>query len=56
MNSRSSTGDTIVATQINVDARLRALKVTFMLLTGLGLLAFASAGRLPGHETDGVPN
>lgn len=32
---------------INPDARLRALKLTFLLLTGLGLLAFVPAGRLP---------
>lgn len=34
---------------INSDARLRALKLTFLLLTGLGLLAFVPAGRLPDH-------
>ena len=38
------------ALQINADARLRALKLTFLLLTGLGLLAFVPAGRLPGYE------
>lgn len=42
------------APQINADARLRALKVTFLLLTGLGLLAFATAGRLPDYRPDGV--
>ena len=36
------------ALEINADARLRALKLTFLLLTGLGLLAFVPAGRLPG--------
>ena len=35
------------ALEINADARLRALKLTFLLLTGLGLLAFVPAGRLP---------
>ena len=35
------------ALQINADARLRALKVTFLLLAVLGLLAFVPAGRLP---------
>jgi MFS family permease len=40
------------AIEINADARLRALQLTFLLLTGLGLLAFVPAGRLPDHIPD----
>ena len=43
------------ALQINADARMRALKVTFLLLTALGLLAFVPAGRLPDYKPDEVP-
>ncbi len=43
------------ALQINADARLRALKLTFLLLTGLGLLAFVPAGRLPRHKPGDAP-
>jgi MFS family permease len=43
------------AMQINAEARLRALKITFLLLTGLGLLAFVPAGRLPDYRPDEVP-
>jgi len=43
------------AVQINADARLRALKLTFLLLTGLGLLAFVPAGRLPDYKPDELP-
>jgi MFS family permease len=44
-----------VALQINADARLRALKLTFLLLAGLGLLAFVPAGRLPDYRPHEVP-
>jgi Major Facilitator Superfamily len=43
------------ALEINADARIRALKVTFLLLTALGLLAFVPAGRLPDYRPDEVP-
>jgi len=43
------------ALQINADALLRALKLTFLLLTGLGLRAFVPAGRLPDYKPDEVP-
>jgi hypothetical protein len=43
------------ALEINADARIRALKVTFLLLTALGLLAFVPAGRLPDYKPDEVP-
>lgn len=43
------------ALQINAEARTRALKLTFLLLTGLGLLAFVPAGRLPGYKPGEVP-
>ena len=34
---------------------LRALKLTFLLLTALGLLAFVPAGRPPDYRPDEVP-
>jgi hypothetical protein len=37
---------------INSDARLYALKLVFLLLTGLGMLAFVPAGRLPDRVPD----
>jgi MFS family permease len=43
------------ALQVNADARLRALKLTFLLLTGIGLLALVPAGRLPGYKPEEVP-
>ena len=43
------------ALEINADARIRALKVTFLLLTTLGVLAFVPAGRLPDYRPDEVP-
>jgi hypothetical protein len=43
------------ALQINSDARLRALKLTFLLLAGLGLRAFVPAGRLPDYRPDEKP-
>jgi MFS family permease len=43
------------ALQVNADARLRALKVTFLLLAALGLLALVPAGRLPDYKPDEVP-
>ena len=43
------------ALEINADARVRALKVTFLLLTCVGLLAFVPAGRLPDYKPDEVP-
>jgi hypothetical protein len=47
-------GQVEAALQINAESRLRALKLTFLLLTGLGLLAFVPAGRLPGHRPGDV--
>jgi hypothetical protein len=47
-NRTPATPDQVAAAlQINADARLRALKLTFLLLAVLGLLAFVPAGRLP---------
>jgi predicted MFS family arabinose efflux permease len=43
------------AVEINADARLHAIKLTFLLLTGLGLLAFVPAGRLPNYRRDDGP-
>jgi MFS family permease len=59
MSRTTATADQVeAALQVNADARLRALKLTFLLLTGLCLLAFAPAGRLPDGkpgETPGAP-
>ena len=56
MSRTSATPEQVdAALQINSDARLRALKLTFLLLTGLGLLAFVPAGRLPGRKPGGRP-
>ena len=56
MSRTSATPEQVdAALQINSDARLRALKLTFLLLTGLGLLAFVPAGRLPGHKPGDPP-
>jgi MFS family permease len=43
------------ALQVNDDARLGALKVTFLMLTALGLLALVPAGRLPAYRPEEVP-
>ena len=56
MSRTTATPDQVdAALQINADARLRALNLTFLLLTGLGLLAFVPAGRLPDYKPDEVP-
>ena len=56
MSRTSATAEQVeAALEINADARLRALKLTFLLLTGLGLLAFVPAGRLSGQKPDDVP-
>jgi MFS family permease len=56
MSRTSATPEQVeAALQINSDARLRALKLTFLLLTGLGLLAFVPAGRLPGRMPGDAP-
>lgn len=39
------------AVRINADARTRALKFSFLLLAGVGLLAIVPAGLLPGKLT-----
>jgi hypothetical protein len=55
MSRTSATPEQVeAALQINADARLRALKLTLLLLTGLGLLAFVPAGRLPGRKPGDV--
>ena len=56
MSRTSATPEQVeAALQVNADARLRALKLTFLLLTGLGLMAFVPAGRLPGRKRGDVP-
>ena len=37
------------AVRINTDARLRALKLSFLLLAGVALMAIVPTGRLPGR-------
>jgi MFS family permease len=48
-------GEVAAALQINDDARLRALKMTFLVLTALALLALVPAGRLPDYRREEVP-
>jgi MFS family permease len=56
MSRTSATPEQVdAALQINADARLRALQLTFLLLTCLGLLALVPAGRLPDYKPDEVP-
>jgi len=56
MSRTTATPDEVeAALQVNADARLHALKLTFLLLSGLGLLAFVPAGRLPDYKPDEVP-
>jgi predicted MFS family arabinose efflux permease len=43
------------AEEINGESRLLALKVTFFALSGLALLAYFPAGRLPGSAPRGAP-
>ena len=45
-----------VATEINEDARLRALKISFMFLSALSLLVVIPAGGLPGYKPEEVPS
>src|SRR4029077_718361 len=45
----TATPDQVVeAVRINTEARLQALKLSFLVLAGLGLLAIFPSGRLPG--------
>ena len=56
MSRTTATPDQVeAALQVNADARLYALKLTFLLLSGLGLLALVPAGRLPDYKPDEVP-
>lgn len=41
--------------RIYEDARLRALKITMLVLAGLALLAVVPAGRMPGFSTEDLP-
>jgi MFS family permease len=51
MSRTTATADQVdAALQVNSDARLRALKLTFLLLACLCLLAFVPAGRLPNRR------
>ena len=43
----TTVGTVIVAHAINAEARLRALKLSFLLLAAVALLAIVPAGRLP---------
>jgi len=50
MAGTTATPDQIVeAVRINADARLRALKLSFLLLAGIALLMIGPAGRLPDY-------
>jgi len=41
---------------INTDARLRALKIGFLVMSGLALLAIIPASRLPGSLPGELPS
>jgi MFS family permease len=41
--------------EINIDARLRALKISFLVLAGVALLAIVPAGNLPNYKPGEVP-
>ncbi len=50
MTSTTATAAQIAeAVRINADARLRALKLSFLILAGVALLVIVPVGRLPGH-------
>jgi len=50
MTSTTATPEQITeAVRINADARLRALKLSFLLLAGIALLVIVPVGRLPGY-------
>lgn len=44
------------AVAINTEARLRALKVGFLIMAGLALLAIGPAGRLPNYRPGDIPS
>lgn len=44
------------ALRINTDARLLALKVGFLIMAGLALLALLPAGRLPSYRPGEIPD
>jgi hypothetical protein len=52
----SASADEIdAAVRINTDARLRALKLSFLILSLLALLAIVPSGRLPAYQPAGAP-
>jgi hypothetical protein len=56
LSGTAATPDEVAAAvEINDAARLRALKITFVVLAALGLLALVPAGRLPDYRRDEVP-
>jgi hypothetical protein len=48
-------GEIREAERINEDARLRALKTSFQVLSLIALLAIVPAGKLPGYRSGDVP-
>ena len=44
------------AVRVNTDARLRALKIGFLIMAGLALLAIIPAGRLPNYLPSEIPS
>jgi len=56
MTSTTATAQQIVeAVRINVDARQRALELSFLLLAGIALLVIVPVGRLPGYVRGRAP-
>lgn len=57
MNATTATPAQIDETmRINTESRLRALKVGFLILAGLALLAILPAGRLPAYRPGEIPD
>jgi hypothetical protein len=48
-------GQVAEAMRINTEARLQALKIGFLVMAGLALLALFPAGRLPDYKPGDIP-
>jgi hypothetical protein len=46
----------VEAVRVNTEARLRALKIGLLVMTGLALLTIIPAGRLPNYLPGEVPS
>ncbi|MFO7664665.1 MAG: MFS transporter [Chloroflexota bacterium] len=54
-NTDATLGDVAVAVQINIDARLHALKASFLILAGFALLGIFPALGLPSYRPGEIP-